>query len=875
MSNENARWTRRRAKGRGMVRTVVTDEIRAALNGAQLKTCGVNPQCISFTNLTMESEKYVCARESGTTNNVVIVEVNNPLQPMKKPITADSALMNPTQNVIALKARVENENGVEDSLQIFNIDQKAKIKGHDMEPVVFWKWITPKMLGIVTNTAVFHWSIDDANAPVKVFDRTANLNGNQIISYKASEDMQWFTLIGIAQGDASRPALVKGNMQLYSVAQQRSQPLEAHMAAFTTHQVPGNAQKSQLVCFAQKMVQADGSVVSKLHVIELGAPAGQTPFTKRTSELFFPPEFADDFPVVMQVSDKYGVIYIVTKSGLLFVYDVETASPIYRSRISQDPVFVGASATSVGGLYVVNRGGQVLLITLNEAAVVPFISSTLNNLELALSVASRGNLPGADALVMPKFDMLFNSADYKGAAELAASMSSLRTDQTIARFRGVPTQPGQSSPLLQYFGACLQRGKLNKLESVELAKLVLAQNKKQLLDTWLSEDKLEASEELGDMLAPTDSDTALKIYVKARASPKVTAAFAQRGEFDKMAQYCAAVDYKPDYMYMLQALMMKDPASAVQLAQKISQMTPPPCDMGAIADLFLQRNMIREATSILLDLLKGDDESQAALQTKVLEINLVTYPNVADAILAQGKLTHYDRPRIAQLCEKAGLYIRAMEHYTELADLKRCVVNTHSIDPQALTEFFGTLSREWALDCLKELLTFNMRQNLQMAVNIAKEYTEQLEIHSVVKMFDKFESAEGLFYYLGYFVNTCEDKDLVYKFIEAASKTGQIKEVERVTRESDHYDAERVKVFLMEAKLSDARPLINVCDRYEFVPDLTTYLCKKSTRSRRRRSLVHCWISSARTISSRLSSCPCDLSCPWRRSWKKWRNVTA
>ena len=425
---------------------------------------------------------------------------------------------------------------------------------------------------------------------------------------------------------------------------------------------------------------------------------------------------------------------------------------------------------------------------------------------------------------MPKFDMLFNSADYKGAAELAASMSSLRTDQTIARFRGVPTQPGQSSPLLQYFGACLQRGKLNKLESVELAKLVLAQNKKQLLDTWLSEDKLEASEELGDMLAPTDSDTALKIYVKARASPKVTAAFAQRGEFDKMAQYCAAVDYKPDYMYMLQALMMKDPASAVQLAQKISQMTPPPCDMGAIADLFLQRNMIREATSILLDLLKGDDESQAALQTKVLEINLVTYPNVADAILAQGKLTHYDRPRIAQLCEKAGLYIRAMEHYTELADLKRCVVNTHSIDPQALTEFFGTLSREWALDCLKELLTFNMRQNLQMAVNIAKEYTEQLEIHSVVKMFDKFESAEGLFYYLGYFVNTCEDKDLVYKFIEAASKTGQIKEVERVTRESDHYDAERVKVFLMEAKLSDARPLINVCDRYEFVPDLTTYL---------------------------------------------------
>jgi hypothetical protein len=55
---------------------------------------------------------------------------------------------------------------------------------------------------------------------------------------------------------------------------------------------------------------------------------------------------------------------------------------------------------------------------------------------------------------------------------------------------------------------------------------------------------------------------------------------------------------------------------------------------------------------------------------------------VADAILANGTLTHYDRPRIAQLCEKAGLYMRALQHYTDLKDLKRTIVNTHAIDPQ-------------------------------------------------------------------------------------------------------------------------------------------------------------------------------------------------
>lgn len=45
-----------------------------------------------------------------------------------------------------------------------------------------------------------------------------------------------------------------------------------------------------------------------------------------------------------------------------------------------------------------------------------------------------------------------------------------------------------------------------------------------------------------------------------------------------------------------------------------------------------------------------------------------------------------------------------------------------------------------------------------------------------------------------------------------------------MTRESNFYDPEKTKNFLMEAKLPDARPLINVCDRFGFVPDLTHYL---------------------------------------------------
>lgn len=69
-----------------------------------------------------------------------------------------------------------------------------------------------------------------------------------------------------------------------------------------------------------------------------------------------------------------------------------------------------------------------------------------------------------------------------------------------------------------------------------------------------------------------------------------------------------------------------------------------------------------------------------------------------------------------------------------------------------------------------------------------------------------------------------EDPEEHYKYIEAAARTGQLKEVERATRESAFYPPERVKAFLMEAKLPDARPLINVCDRHDLVADLTAYL---------------------------------------------------
>jgi clathrin heavy chain len=56
----------------------------------------------------------------------------------------------------------------------------------------------------------------------------------------------------------------------------------------------------------------------------------------------------------------------------------------------------------------------------NEATLVPFVSQQLNNLDLALALAKRGNLPGAEGLIGQQFERLFSAGQYKEAAEAAA-----------------------------------------------------------------------------------------------------------------------------------------------------------------------------------------------------------------------------------------------------------------------------------------------------------------------------------------------------------------------------------------------------------------------------------------------------------------------
>ena len=68
------------------------------------------------------------------------------------------------------------------TLQIFNIEMKSKMKAHTMtDDVIFWKWISENMIALVTETTVYHWSMEGDSQPTKIFDRHSSLSGCQVI----------------------------------------------------------------------------------------------------------------------------------------------------------------------------------------------------------------------------------------------------------------------------------------------------------------------------------------------------------------------------------------------------------------------------------------------------------------------------------------------------------------------------------------------------------------------------------------------------------------------------------------------------------------------------------------------------------------------
>ncbi|KAF7113175.1 hypothetical protein RHSIM_RhsimUnG0153600 [Rhododendron simsii] len=127
------------------------------------------------------------------------------------------------------------------------------------------------MLGLVTQTSVYHWSIEGESEPAKMFDRMVNLANNQIINRRCDPT----EMVGIDWNHSwfGRGDLHTGFYNLKRVSKVIRQALRS-IGCLT--QIRGTENPFVLISFATKSVNA-GQITSKFHVIEsVPVQAGQT-----------------------------------------------------------------------------------------------------------------------------------------------------------------------------------------------------------------------------------------------------------------------------------------------------------------------------------------------------------------------------------------------------------------------------------------------------------------------------------------------------------------------------------------------------------------------------------------------------------------------
>jgi len=781
----------------------------------QLAQLGVATEALKFRNVSIESEKNIVIRDEAASEIKIVNLATKMTTKLPNPNNAiDGAIMHPTSNVIGLRAG--------NKLVIRNLEMQTDMKKVAMQGnVVFWRWLNASTVAIVTETAVFHWSMSDAAEPQKMFDRSAYDGKVQVVNYRTSADGKFLILGGIAAGANG----IAGVLQLYAVDMKKSQPvLDAPAACFINLTLDGRQDSSNLFCFTMR---TGGS--TRIMIKELGVDK-DVAFT-RAEEMQLP-NADQDFVVNMLPDPKHGMLFMLTKSGHLMIYEIQSCKCIYTRQVTNTTYFVSGSNAETGGIVAADTTGRVVQFSIDEENLVPYVSTALQDIEMGVKLAQRFNLGGADNMFKKQFEMLMAQGQYDAAINLAVTSPQgvLRTPETIQRFQQAPVPAGGRPPLLQYFQALLGKGKLNKVESVELVRpLITGGNEaaRKKIEEWVKEDKLDYSEDLGDLLRSGDMRLACSVYYRAQIPTKTIGCFLQLGEIAKIIPYAKSVRFTPDYAVLLGQLLRFNPENARLFAISLLAEDPPLIDIQTVMGTFMQMNDVANTTAVLHQYLlsRGDRDEDGPLQTKLFEINLLGAPMVARTLLAENPFTKFDRLRIARLCEQAQLFQFALENYTEIDDIRRVIVNTHAIEPEFLLNFFQNLQPADGLECMRDLLKYNLQQNINLAVELAKRYSEVLGAAHLIKLFEGFNAWTGLFYFLGALVNTTNDSDVVFKYIEACVKLDQRQECVRVCQENNYFDPKVVKDFLIKAtNFKDPRALIHVCDRFNFMDELTRHL---------------------------------------------------
>uniref|UniRef100_A0A3B0MZ50 Clathrin heavy chain n=1 Tax=Theileria annulata TaxID=5874 RepID=A0A3B0MZ50_THEAN len=523
-----------------------------------LRNLGFVDNNFKFDVLSLE-DRYISIKEQDGDNlTVAIIDLYNNNSIIRKPMKAEAAIMNPNKPIIALRAKLDNNY----SIQVYLIYTNFSYYQFDQR-IIYWKWLNNMELVIITETLVYHWMI--GSNPKYMFELTGKLldSNTKIVGYSSDITNKWCLVFGIYSNDQG--VSIDGVIQLYSVDKRQQQLFEGYAGTFT--QLRTNNQtlkKSNLLIFCEHKKNTHNI---KLHLMDIGSlgqsnstgtggssvgtgnvgtsgVTGGTDILKINCIMERNEEFPNDFPISIHVFDSNGIILILTKNGFAHFYFSNTLTHLFTVRISMYSLFVSCNKKennkSIGAL-TVNRIGEVINIIIDENNLLSYLTHlTTQSLEFSVLSGQSGNtgqsgqsgtlemrlkevcndiatcygIKGSDEILIELFEKYFNNEQYKQAAQIVATLKSnkLRTYDIIQRFKNKSTETGNA--LSYYFSILLEVDKLNEIESIELIKPVILQNRKELIKKWLENNKLTESETLGDLIYEIDYTIAFKIYNK-------------------------------------------------------------------------------------------------------------------------------------------------------------------------------------------------------------------------------------------------------------------------------------------------------------------------------------------------------------------------
>lgn len=81
-----------------------------------------------------------------------------------------------------------------------------------------------------------------------------------------------------------------------------------------------------------------------------------------------------DFPVALLPDNQHGVLFCLTKAGLLFMFEIQSGKVIFGQKASANTMFASVEGEPpVAGVMAVDQTGRVSHFFVDEKNIVPYI----------------------------------------------------------------------------------------------------------------------------------------------------------------------------------------------------------------------------------------------------------------------------------------------------------------------------------------------------------------------------------------------------------------------------------------------------------------------------------------------------------------------